>query len=607
MLSKRIYFSILLLLLIMFIMFLLPHYGQYLSKHYNLQNEKIDIRRHETIDEKYLDMQYGSPLIEGKTAVAIVNQLDSFTRPLTEFCVYNKYAYKVFDSLPSLDIMKDFDILILGEIDYDMERLTEYSHFGITMFFTKLPDYDFIDSSDAIANFFGIDSAVENDYPIDGFKIYPDFLIGYGRSYGKGDYFGDEDDTELIVPYYSLLPGYEIYSVGILENQEELSIENIDLPPLLWKTRTHNSFVFIINSDIFMESSLLGILTGFNTREKEFHLYPIVNAQTISLLNYPYFSYEQEDEMKNIYARDTKALTRNLLFPNIVKILNHYGDSNNFFFSPQLDYSKIRYDGGDIDFYIRQINKLSGNIGLSFSQQSHESIYRLLAINRLFYNQYLPDYSFNNLYLGGFSKEEFYKIADDHLLKDLSLVLSDYNPDENLLYFLDEDILSIGFNKNGYKHETLDDLRMLSIENALGMCNVSVDLSQVYYPETPSIQWHNLSLDWSKGKTYFNDFAVFDFVSINELERRVRRFLKLDYTYEVQDDHLNLSIKNFDEKAFFIFSIYDKSIEKIENGEIKQISKDYYLIKANDENVVIHFKDRSILDQPKNDRVIPLN
>ena len=63
------------------------------------------------------------------------------------------------------------------------------------------------------------------------------------------------------------------------------------------------------------------------------------------------------------------------------------------------------------------------------------------------------------------------------------------------------------FNLDGFQHETLDDLRMLAVQNSLGMSNMKVDVQQVIFPQGSTEEWHNLSLSWS-GETYYGVFRV---------------------------------------------------------------------------------------------------
>ena len=607
MLSKRGYFTILMLIVTIFLMFMLVGVTSNIKS--TSSDDFTNIKYNNTVSEVFLnidnldyEVNISKEILDNKPLVAIIANKEYNINVFKEFCIYNKYLYKIYDYFPAEDEIRDFDLMIFGDMDFasHFTELEAYSNLAKTMFFTKLPSFKELSANDELTRFFGIDKRIDEEILVDGFKIFPDFMINNGRTYVDDDYFGKENDTNIILPYYSLLPGYEIYSVGLFNNQKDLAIKDLELPPILWKTKTNNSFVFVINSDIFTKSSLLGILTAFKSKERSYHIYPIVNGQTISIINYPYLSNENDSIIKSTYGRSSQALSRDILWPNIVQILNNYGESSNFFFSYKLDYnneSVVSKD--DLNFYMRQINKLSGDSGLSLSQQSENDILDLVNSNNNFYKDSIDDYKFSSLYMGDFSNEDLSKVKDNDLLKEISLVLSDYDYNDYLLSYIDDNTLSIKYNLDGFSHETTDDLRMISIENALGMCNMKVDLSRVFYPESYLDEWNNLSVDWSSGKTYFNDFGAFDFISIKELEKRVKRFLQLDYIYEYNNDSFDLHIENFDEEAYFIFSIYDKDIREIINGEIKKINKDTYLVKANSDKLSIKLEDKNFLNKPK--------
>lgn len=550
---------------------------------------------------------------ESKQMVAIISlaETDNITNILLEWCIYNKYFYKIYTSLPSNEEIESFDLLIFGDIQLtskDSDKLYGYADQGKTMIFTQLPSYEEINNSEKLADFYGIEKGISKNVLADGIRIFPDFMIAGERIYTKGDYFGNKDDTQIIVPHYKLAAGYDVYSVGLLDKQKELGLEDKDLPPLLWRTKTDDSFIFVINSEIYKDVSMLGVLTSFMSEAKEYYLYPIVNAQTISLINIPYLSDENQGAINQKYSRSSQALSRDILWPDIVQVLMNYGESYNFFLASQLDYSDhVEPDENNIDFYLNEINKLSGVMGLSLGQVSSMDIKEVVEKNNQFYKKYMPNYKFDALFIEDFEFEESTNIFENDLLKNISLVMSDYKAGDKLIDYVDDDILSIKYNLNGYQHETMDNLRMYCIENVLGMSNMKVDIKEVYFPEEGADEWNELLLEWSKGDTYFNDFSKFDMVSVYELEDRVRKFLALDFVYVYKNDEINVKISNLDEEAYFILTTHDKSIDFIQNAESIEITKDKYLIIAYDEDVQIKLKEKRYLDKPKNNKTIPSN
>lgn len=617
MVTKRVYFTILIMFVTVFCLFMYIGVSNNLVANKTINghiNENIEIKYEDTLSSDSLNIETNSIIndIEKKMTVAIISQDEDrvVTNILIEWCVYSKLLYKTYTSLPNNEEIEGYDVILFGDLTFtkeDCEMLYSYADMSNTMIFTQPPDFQLLNYDKQLTDFFGIEEVKNNSVDVDGIKIFSDFMIGGERIYQKDDYFGLENDTLINVPYYTLSSGYEVYSVGLFDNNE-LGIEDGDLPPLLWRTKTKSSFIFVVNSDIFRGSALLGILTGFMANVNECYLYPIVNSQTISLTNYPYFSEENETNIEQIYSRGSEALSRDILWPNIVQVLKNYGNSFNFFAASQLDYmDEVDSNSDYISFYLKEINKLPGEMELSLDQVSEAGIMDVIDMNYSFFEKNIPEYDFAALFPGDFKIDEIKGVLDHDLLKNVTLIMDDYSPGDNLIDFVNNDVLLIKFNLDGYRHETLDDLQMKTTYNVLGMCNMKVDIKKVIYPGGPYDEWNNLSLIWSRGDTYFKDYSQFDMVSIHEMERRVRRFLVLDYSYEYSDDenYIDIQIKNFDKEAYFILSVYDKNIISIDNGESKKLGKDTFLIKAMGTNLKIKLKDNNILESPTNNIIIP--
>lgn len=616
MISRRIYITIMILFITVFALFMFVGISSNVfndSVTNTRVTDNVNIGHSDILSSDLLNMDMVSNVnyIDGKQYVAIISSDEDgiATSLLIEWCVYQKYYYKIFTYLPEAEEIVDFGLLVFGDIyltKEDDKLLYAYADMDKIMVFTKLPDYQLLESNKQLADFFGIDTLVSYEIIADGIKIFPDFMIGGERIYQKDDYFGSKDDTDISVPYYKLSAGYEVYSVGILNNQRELGIEDKDLPPLLWRTRTKNSFVFVVNCDMFSGLPLVGVMTGFMTHSDECYLYPVVNAQTISLVNFPYLSDENEVAIRQIYSRGSDALARDILWPNIIKILKNYGESFNFFVGSQLDYlDEIESNSNNINFYLREINKLPATMGLSFGQVSGAELNDIIDKNNEFFKKHLPGYDFTALYLADFKTDDIKGKLRQDLLNNISMVMSDYEKGDKLIDFVDNNVLSVKFNLDGYQHETWEDIQMKTTYNALGMSNMRVEIKRVIFPENKSDEWNKLSLIWSRGNTYYKDYSKFDMVSIYEMEDRVRRFLALDFIYEYNKNDVNIKIENFDEEAYFILSVYDKSISLIDNGEAKSISNHTYLIKATAPELRIILKDNSLLNKPKNNKTIP--
>ena len=624
MISKRIYFTIVILMLMVFVMFMFAQVSATIlsdASENNRGKETIGINHKDILTADSFNLDYrpeskdtvkGDADMEGRRKVAVLSGKadDQGAKLLIQWCVYQKYFYKLYTAWPEKEELEDYDVILFGNYDIsagDYKFLYSYAELGKTMIFTQLPDYQVIRADKDLADFYGIESGLQEQVTADGIRIFPEFMIGEERNYLKGDFYGNQDDTAVTIPYYKLRAGYEVYAIGVLDSREELGIKYKELPPLLWRTKTDQAFVFVVNSEIFQGLSMLGVLTAFMTHESELYLYPIVNAQTISILNYPYFSDENSETMQQLYSRTSEAVARDLLWPNIVQILKNYGSSYSFFAAPQFDYSdEVGPKGDDIEFYLREIGKLPGDMGLSLERVTGTGLMDIISTDQLFFDKAVPDYDFTALYTAKFSDDEVLQGLQHDFLKDISLVMSDYNEGDNFIGMINDDVLSVKFNLDGFQHETRDDLRMSFMENALGVCNVKVDMGRVFYPEDNTDEWNYLSMLWSKGDTYFKSFSKLDMVSIYEMEKRIRRFLALDYAYEYDENQVQIRIKQFDKEAYFILRANSKSIDKVENGTAEEIATDTYLIKATDENVKLYLLEENVLKKPRNNKIITI-
>ena len=87
--------------------------------------------------------------------------------------------------------------------------------------------------------------------------------------------------------------------------------------------------------------------------------------------------------------------------------------------------------------------------------------------------------------------------------------------------------------------------------------------------------------------TYWKPYSAFDKTTLSESDVRGRRFLNLDYSEERQGDVICVSVKNFEEEAYFILRTHGEKITAVENGTFTQLEEDAYLIGANEEKLMI--------------------
>ncbi len=618
----RIYISIVLLFAVIFVMFMFVSISsdKLTESTVNEQaEESITVHMDNILLDSAFDETSSQPVrsISGDTTVSVQNNAraaiivsgpeDSTADVLTEWCVYNKYRYRTFTGLPDADELSGYDTALFGDLHIttdDLNTLKQYAESGIPMIFLQLPSYETLNSSSALADFFGIKQCVSPSFKLDGVKIFGDFFLCKERIYVDGDEYGQLDDMAIMIPYYTLREGYDVYVTAVLSQQD--GIANEDLPSLLWRTYTGSSMIFVVNSDIFSGQKVLGVITAFMSQAYGSYLYPVVNSQSAIVLDYPFFSNENSETLMEWYSRSTQGFCREILWPNIVKILKNYGMPYNFFAAPQLNYTDENAPiGEDVVMYWKEIEKLSGSTGLSLNQNSSASLTDVLSKAGAFFRQVLPAYNFTAIYCGAFTDAELRSQLDgagqDDILGHVTLALSNFADNNRLFRFINDDVLSVMMTMDGYRHESEDDIQMIALETALGICTQQVDISRALFPVGSRDYWSKLSNLWSKGKTYFNDYSKFEDSTIYELEKRVRSFLALNFVSHQTENMINVSIDNFNGEAWFVLRVHNAQVKQMTNGKAERLSDTAYLIKAEAANVTIELQEINFLTPPEHD------
>ena len=609
MMNKRVMLSILLLFAVVFVLFMFSVLSvNFLSaSEGNQRDSAVSAVTGETAltaDDFAADNaandESANPL-----ALLITDSTDDLA-VFTQWCTYNKYRYLSYNSWPDASDLSGAAVVIVGQMAYETDAadtLLTYTQTGIPLLFTRLPEYETLAASTALRDIFGIEACVSPAYTADGLKLFADFFISSERIYTEGDFYGEKDDTQFTLPYYTLRAGYEGYMVGLLDNQTDLGIENQQLPTLLWRSFTGNSQVFVVNTDLFSGQGMLGVITAFLSQADSWYLYPVVNARTILMTDFPFLSYENSKDIQQLYSRDTPGFQRDIIWPNVVKIFRNYGAVANFFVSPQLDYADGEAaSADDLALYLELIKGQSGAIGLSFSQVSDLAIEDVASAAISFFSEHLPSFRFYTAFAGQFSYAQWQAFLEGEqadILDALSLVLFPNSDDSPLLQFLTEDVLTVQITADGYAHETLDDLQLISLMTALGYAAQQVDMTRALLPQDDEDDWGNLSELWSKGDTFYRDFEDFESTSVYELETRARRLLGMNFLCKRSGDTLTLTLSPLDEEQWFVLRLQSETVVSVSGGEAAQISDTAWLVHVTQENVAITLQPLHSLATPQ--------
>ena len=611
--NRKVLLPILLLFLVLFVLFMFSTFsaGVLTKPQINARGTAVPaIGGSTALLESAFAMQGGTEQAQtagtaaNPAAVLISADADDLA-VFTEWCVYTKHRYQSYPDWPDASALTGASIVLVGRMEYGadaLQALDAYAQTGVTLIFTRLPDYQTLAGDAALADFFGIGACVEPAREVDGLKVFSGFFLSKERIYSAGDFYGEKDDTRFSIPYYTLRTGYEGYMVGLLDDQDALGISDEKLPTLLWRTYTGTSQVCAVNTDLFDGERMLGVLTAFVSAAGDWTLYPVVNARAILMTGFPFLSNENSEAMRQRYSRDTLGFERDIAWPNVVKVFRNYGAVPNFFVSPEFDYAGSADPvADDLTMYLRQIQSLSGTIGLSFTQTSGLPLAGVAHKAQAFFGSALPDFRLYTAFAGAFTDaqwQSYLAAGPDEMLGELSLLLFPSREGRALFTFLNNDVLTALMTDDGFTHETMDDLQLISLMTALGYSAQQVDMRRALLPAGDGDDWSSLSVAWSKGDTYFRDFEAFTSASAYELDARVRRMLGANYTCVRSGDTLRVSLSAFDGEYWFVLRLHGETVSTVNGGEATRLPGSAWLIRLDQADATIELARTDVLSPP---------
>lgn len=530
---------------------------------------------------------------------------------VSSWCEYSKRSLQMYATLSACDNVPENQLIILDgrtmvRTDADITILQEWIDKGVNIIFARMPDISVIQRSDQLQQILGIDHILSTDVTLNGMHLFSGFFLGGERIY-EAQTKEDEkrQDLDHDIPWYVTGAGTKTYLVGTLTdetfdatvpqslldqyaNMEELSAKNILLPAVIWRYGTINSKVFCVNDDFLMDVSNLGILSAITAQITNYDIYPVVNAQNLVAADMPAFSSENEEKMQELYAQSASAVYREIIWTSLVALQETTDAKLTCMVTPQFDYDDAQEpDGSAVTYYLKQLKEQNGELGWSATNQSNLSVADKLAIDKPFWKNYGADYKITSAYLRDGSQKSAAALA----LKDedvRTLVVADEDTTSPIISYATDNITQQKVTSAGITHTFSDDLKLRSMETALGYSNITLDLLSVTYPKTKQDSWEKMLRKLSPNlTTFWKPFEAFTHTTLSESDQRIRRFLAIDYEQERQGDNIAVMVKNFDQQAWFVLRLNGETVKSVKGGSSTKIEDGAYLICAEKDKITI--------------------
>lgn len=600
MVSKRNFFSI---AIMMFVLLFLFQFSMVIRDRQNTYdiNSNLTTREADGKDawqKQQLDMA-SLTQTDRKYVLFVGNASGEMAEAVDRWCTYAKWNFARYSSVD--EVQEDAEILpsmlilesekyALGEHLKKLEKLIQN---GVTIVFGCLEDSDHIDNNEELKQFLGIDNIVSKKTELTGVRFFKELLLGGEVSYETpvDEDEKDRQDLQLEVPWYQVGSGTKTYMMGLID-QSEMSenIKNEELPSLIWRNGIEGGSVFAVVGDYMKDSTALGLLDGMVAEASEYYLYPVVNAQNLSMVNFPAFADENSEKMIELYSQQITGIGRDIMWPSLVSIVEKGGLKMTCFMQPQADYQdENESNSKELVFYLKQMKEQNAEAGLSLQYKNADSLKEKLDQDAEFFRKADSSYQYGTAFTEEQKLDQVKDLMDTELLKNVNTLVCEYTEQEPVISYYTDEVTLQAVTSDGMNYHYSDDIRMRSIQSALGYTNVMLNMQDIFWPERETDRWQIMQKHFSSNLlTYWKNFTVFDSTTLSESNTRTRTFLNLDFAQSRTENEITLQTS--EPGSWFILRTHGEEIADVEGGTWMEIEEGAYLIQAAEPMIRIQVK-----------------
>lgn len=600
MVSRRKFFSI---AIMMFVLLFLFQFSMVLRDRQNTYDVNSNLAPKQNDGKNVWKNEELDPASVGTTdrryVLFVGDSSSDMAEAVSRWCTYAKWD---ISKCSSMEKFKENDknlpgMLILESekyaLDDNLKKIEELEQKGVIIVFGCLENAENIEKNQELQDFMGICKVVSAKTELTGAKLFEGLLLGgeviYETPEDKDE--RDRQDLQLNVPWYQVGSGTKTYMVGLLDqSKQKETVENEELPTLIWRNGIRNGSIFCVVGDYMKDSTALGLLDGMVAEASSYYIYPVVNAQNLSMINFPVFADENNEQMMELYSQSITGMARDIMWPSLISIVEKGGLKMSCFMQPQTNYEDgIEPTSKDLVFYLKQMKEQNAEAGLSLQYKNAESLRDKLNQDAEFFRKADSSYKYGAAYIEEKDLDTVKALMNTELMKNVSTLVCEYTEDEPVISYCTDSVTLQSVTSDGMNYTYSDDIRMRSIQSSLGYTNVMLNMQKIFWPERKKDRWQIMQKRFSSNLlTYWKKFTGFDSTTLSESNTRTRTFLNLDFSETRTDDEITL--KTSESGSWFILRTHGEEIEEIEGGTQKKLEDNVYLIQAQDTTVKIQVK-----------------
>lgn len=609
MISRRNYFTITIVMFIVFFLFQFSNVALESWNHYEENSYIVDTADLPNKSDAYSidtgDKEEDFAGDSRETVVFIGDREEPVGETVSLWAAYTKRKLESYQTVEEYGTSKgqadaDFPAIMAVDaagLDWSQEDscglLEEYVQAGCHLIFCNLPEVSVLKENRRLQELLGIRMIRAEEMAVEDIHLHEGFLLGGETFYSEE---GMEEGMEFTLPWYTVSSDSDIYLNGIPEKKAMGTepIEDEELPAIIWRKSSGNASVFVVNGSYMKDVAGLGILSAMSSQMNPYEIYPVVNAQNMIYANYPGLADENNDFLMERYSQPLEELYQNVIWPDVVAVRRESRAALTCMLSPQLDYEDNNEpDTAQFQRYMKLLNEQSAETGLSGVCQSQTPLEKKIAKDYEFMQKALPTYRFTSFYIEDMADEEIWDILQEDLLRSVRTVVKEYDAgqDKEVIGYLSEYITKQYAVVNGFEDSVRHDFRVRCLETALGYTSVLIDMKSIVYPEENGSEWVFVS---NTLRQNLQDYRIgeqeFEKTTVSECDERIRSFLALDYKESREFNSVYLELNDVRGPVWFVLRTDHESIESVEGGSWRQLEEDAFLVEVEQKNAVITLK-----------------
>lgn len=600
MMTKRIFITISVIMLL--ILFLFQFTGVVRRKYNDYESNSYVTATATTLtksDEYTVKTNAGEVLLAGNNYIVYIGNIDdSYGKTVYQWCRFTKRNLINYTDIERYDMSEwnkpEMVIIDSNYVDYttQLEDVKAISDAGVNVTLCTLPSYDDTRRNKELMDYCGIDN-VARKVTATGVRIFDDFLLG-GEIWFTvdNDQEGTYSDMTPTVPWFITTTGTKTYMAAELDAKSYEGLENENQPSLVWRKRLDNAYVFCINGDFISDIFGTGILNAIAYEAKDYDIYPVVDAQTFIVSDFPYLSNENESLIQKYYSRTTSSFLENVLWPDISNLSSKLNLKMTFMAAPQLDYSdRVHVSINELDYFFRLVRELNSEVGLTTTRSENDTVEDKLNADKNAYSSYLGSYEFLSIKAKKSELTAIQKLKNSMMDSVKTYVTgSDEFDGTGLFSYADDGKLIIETPTDSSTYTFSRDFRARCLNTAVAYSGIDMDVSNLYYPDSEENLWNKYIKSVSScTQNITKQTGKLTQCTVSELDKRVREMLSLDFTYRMDGETLVVDIKGNQETSRFILRTHNKEILSVNGGTYTLLEDGAYLITTTEKQLRIVF------------------